>query len=247
MLFKHLFHFLIPLMFMSFADGDPIIPPATPPAVPPADPNTGVQALIQRHNNDLTAVINHLFNDNYQLREKNRGIKEQVKLLEGKVPAEGAVILGADEAKLLEAYKALGGPEDLNKFQGEFQTVKAELDTLKRESMLETAATAHGYKASVLKTLVKEAQVEMREVEKDGQKKPAAFVLNGDQAINLDDYVSKNFADFLPALRLEASPPGTQFIPQGTGGQNPKGDVVSNFVKKAQETRDSQTNPLVKK
>ncbi len=220
----------------------------TPPATPPPGPEAGVQALIQRHNNDLTAVINHLFNDNYQLRDKNRGLKEQVKQLEGKVPAEGAVILGAAEAKLLAAYQALGAPDDLKRFQGELQTAQTELAALKRESLLETAATAHGYKASVLKALVKEAQVEMREVEKDGQKKPAAFVTGSDgQALNLDEYVSRNFADFLPALRLEAGPPGTRFIPQGTGGQSLRGDVVSDFIKKAQEARDSQTNPLVKK
>jgi hypothetical protein len=228
-------------------------PPAPAPAPAPAgDPQAGVQALIARHNNDLTAVIHHLFNDNYSLRDKNRGLREQVKELESKAPKEDAVVLSADEARLLESYKALGTPEEIKKAQGELETARTEAVTLRRDRVIAEAAKAHQFKDGVLKKLVENDKltIEMRETEKDGQKKPVAFVIPGDAAngavVALDEFAAKHWTDFLPSLRVEAEQGGTRFVQQNPGNGAATGDIVSKFIEDSQKARDSQPNPLKK-
>jgi hypothetical protein len=242
--------------FVALYDADPA-PPAPPPAPAPApappapppapDPAAGVQALIARHNNDLMRVIDHLYGDNFSLREKNRTLKDQVKDLEGKVPGQGSVVLGSDDAKALEAYKALGDLETLKTALGERDKFKGELGVLQREGVLRDVAEAAGFKLPVLKTLAgDDLSFEIKEVEKDGKKARTAFVKNGDGEKDIAEYAKEKWADFLPSLQAQPpAPAGTPYPNQTSGGPPPKSDVLSDFKKSSQDRRQAAPNPLV--
>lgn len=248
-----LFWFLIPLLAL-YDNDPPTMPPAPPPPAPPnlpptppADPAAGVQALIARHNNDLMRVIDHLYSDNYNLREKNRTLKEQVKDLEGKTPKDGGVILSKAEADLLESYKAVGDVETVKTALGERDQLKGELGVLRKDGVLRDVAEAAGFKLPVLKTLAGDLQFEIKEIDQDGKKVRTAFVKNGDGEKPVADYAKEKWADFLPALT--AQPPqsgGTPFPSQSAGGPPSASSVLADFKKKSQEQRAAQPNPLAK-
>lgn len=236
--------------FVALYDDPPPAPPpapAVPPPTPPADPAAGVQALIARHNNDLMRVIDHLYGDNFSLREKNRTLKEQVKDLEGKTPKDGTVILSKAEADLLESYKALGEPDTLKTALSERDQVKGELGTLRKESVLRDVAEAAGFKLPVLKTLAGDLDFEIKEVEKDGKKVRTPFVKNGDSEKPLSDYAKEQWTDFLPALQAQpGQPAGTPYPTQSAGGPTPPPGVLADFKQKSQAARAAAPNPLMK-
>lgn len=72
---------------------------STPETYP--NPAAGFQALLDAHKQDALGVASKLFDDNYQLREKNRELRKQV-------PAKGAVILSGGDAQAWESFKATG-------------------------------------------------------------------------------------------------------------------------------------------
>jgi hypothetical protein len=198
-------------------------------------------------------VIDHLYSDNFSTREKNRQLKEQVKDLEGKIPAQGTVIFSAADAKLLETYRALGDPETLKTALGERDQVKGELGALRKDGILRDVAEASGFKFGVLKTLSEnkalngegELQFEIREVEEGGQKKKVALVKNGSaEAKPLGDYAKEKWVDFLPSLQTQPPPAGTPYPNQSAGSPPPPSNVLADFKKRSQEARASAPNPL---
>jgi hypothetical protein len=222
-----------------------------------------VQALIARHNNDLMRVIDHLYGDNFSLREKNRTLKEQVKDLGEKAPKDGAVVLTKAEADLLESYKALGDIETLKTAQSERDQFKGELGALRKDGILRDVAEVSSFKFPVLKTLSEnkalngetELEFEIKEVEKDGQRKKVAFVKNGPstgsgqasgEAKPLADYATEKWADFLPSLQAQPQPQtnGVPYPSQTTGGPPAPSNVLADFKKQSQEARAAQPNPL---
>lgn len=250
-LFTRLFWFLIPLVSLSLDDLSTTPPP--PPPAPTPDANAGIQALIARHNNDLMRVIDHLYGDNFGLREKNRELKAKNQELEGKVPGQGAVVLSADEAKLLETYKALGELELLKTALNERDQVKGELGVLRRDGILRDVAEAGGFKFGVLRTLSGntalnggDLEFEIREVEDGGQKKRVPYVKNGTgEAKPLADYAKTAWADFLPALSQQPQQSaGTPYPAQNAGSPPPQANVLTNFKKESQEARAAAPNPL---
>lgn len=177
------------------------------------DPQAGFQALLAKHQSDALAVAAMLYQENYQARERARQLKDELDALRGKVPGEGMVIMPAADADALQAYRAIGKPEDLGKLQGE-------LTGLRRDAVLENAARAHGYKIGVLKRLAGDAQIEVRETEQNGKRAPVAYVKDGDgKELPLPDYAKAQWPDFLPAL-AEGATQTAQPLP-GNGG-NPK-------------------------
>ena len=72
--------------------------PDEPNNVP--DPAHAFQGLLAKHNNDATAVAAKLFDENFQLRTKNRELSD-------KLPKDGSTVLTADEAKAWIAKGAL--------------------------------------------------------------------------------------------------------------------------------------------
>lgn len=205
----------------------------------------GLQNLLTRHNNDAMAVVSVLYHDNYQLRDDNR-------ILKGKVPADGALILTGDDAKAWADYQQLGKPDDLRKTISDKDKLQGELGTLQRDGVLRDVAEAAGYKFTVLKDLDSKAKLSyaVKEIEQDGKKVKAVSVTpEGGQEQALEAYATATWADYLPALRTTAqAAPGTRYPAQNAGGKPPggKSDPVEDFLQRQEASRAAVKNPLIK-
>lgn len=211
--------------------------------------STEIEATVERLLNskgDRQAVA-ELLKDNFKQRDEIRGYLAQIDEVKSKVPAEGTMVLTAEQAKDWTAYQELGKPEDLKAKVEKVSTLEADLAKRDREAAIASAAEAAGYKASVLAKLpgTEALKFELREEEVDGEKKKIAYVTgSGDGATpqKLSDYAEREWADFVPALTAEAaaSTPatagsGTPFRGQSGQAKPPKGtqpkQVVENRLK----------------
>src|SRR5690348_6795389 len=105
-----------------------------------ADPTQAFQNRLNKLNGDAMAFATQLFDENYRLREDKRQLNEQLTTAQGKVPADGALVLTGDEAKAFEAYKALGTPKELKDRIDAYPTLEDENKGLKlRDSLREVA------------------------------------------------------------------------------------------------------------
>jgi hypothetical protein len=198
------------------------------------DPTEGFKTLLAKHNSDAMAVAAMLYQDNYQAREKARQLQADNEAMKAKIPAEGSAVIPGDKAKLLELYEKLGKPEDLGQLQGE-------LAAMRKAQIVAQAAAAHGFKSKVLGDLAAKATIEMREVEKDGKKQSAAFVLEeGGKATPLPEYAADHWADYLPAL-ADAHP--ERKIQPGNGG-DPKPANMAGMGKADNEARESYARTI---
>jgi hypothetical protein len=177
----------------------------------------------------LAEQLEKAYGENYSLREKNRGLGDQVKALEGNQKPEGAVILTGDEATAYEAYKGLGKPDEIKTALDERQALSAEVATAKRDGTLRDAAGAAGFKFAVLKDRAGELPIEIREVEVQGKKVNRAFIKpEGGQEAELTAYAEQHWGDYLPALKATE---------QGQGQRS------SGVTYPAQQSSGSQGNP----
>lgn len=209
------------------------------------------EKLVERKGGDASAVAMMLFTENKQYRDT-------INDLRGKVPPEGAVILNADEAKDWQAYRELGAVTDVKQGLEQRTQLQGQLDEAKRGETLRTVAEAAGYKPSVLAQLDRIAKAEgkalafdVREQTVDGKQVQVPFVKDGDKESALAEYAATQWADFLPALTVQAQQQqqtGTRFPPQhpgGNGGGKPK-DLVDKFVAEQNEKASAVKNPLLK-
>lgn len=215
------------------------------------------QKALDKRNNDGVALARELYDDNYNLRKKNRELSDEATQLRGKVPAEGAVMLSADEATAWQAYKALGTHEEVKTAIEQRTQLQGQLDALQREAALRDAAAAAGYKFSVLQDRDKVARIDgkelsyaVKEVEKDGTKSRVAFVKDGDTEKPLTEYAQEQWGEFLPSLQAQGSQQqnGTPFPSQhsGTGGNPKPPNLVAQFQQEQAEKAKAVKNPLLK-
>ena len=213
------------------------------PATPPADDRQNLQGLLQRHNNDAMAVIATLLSENHGLRDERRTLR-------GQIPAQGAVVLTAEQATAWQSYQQLGALDALQQQLQGAQTAQTELASLKRSALIRDAAEVAGYKASVLGKLpgADKLDFQIREVEQDGKKAKSVVVKDGDKETPLDAYAKTNWSDFLPALQAaqQSGQQGTTFVRQDAGGAAPA-SALDAYAKRFQEQRDGQPNPLAPK
>jgi hypothetical protein len=209
-----------------------------------ANVNNSFQRRLERFNNDAMLMANELYRENYRERESNRRLREQVTELQGRIPADGAHVLTPEDAKLWAEYKALGVPTDVKQRIEQGQTAITERDSLSRDKTIREAADATGYKPSVLTTLAEKDKLAVSVRETNGTRE-AVVTIEGQPPILLTAYAEQYWSDFLPALQsTQQQASGTKMIPQTGGGKKQELDMVSAFIKQAQEQRDSAPNPL---
>jgi hypothetical protein len=212
-----------------------------------ADDRQNLQGLLQRHNNDAMAVIATLLTENHGLRDERRTLR-------GQLPAQGAVVLSAEDAVRWQTYQQLGAVDALTQQLQGAQTAQTELASLRRESLLGKVQEVSGYKASVLGKLpgADKLDFQIREVEQDGKKEQTVVVKEsgtagsgGDKETPLADYAKTHWADFLPALQATQAQQsaGTTFVRQDASGTAPAG-ALDAYAKRFQEQRDAAPNPL---
>lgn len=157
----------------------------------------------------------------YRLRTQKRTLTDERDTLRKQLPADGAVVVSAADAALLDSYQALGAPDAVKAMLDAAQTANAKLASLEREARTRAAADAVGYKPGVLATLAGELEL----ATKAGKDGPQAFVVADGTETPLEDYAAAHWADFLPALRpssAPAAPPIAPDIDAGGRGGNPK-------------------------
>lgn len=207
------------------------------------DDRQNLQGLLQRHNNDAMAVVATLLSENHSLRDERRSLR-------GQLPAQGAVVLTAEQATQWQAYQQLGGVETLQTALTERGTLQTQVAGFQREKQLGEVAGVAGYKASVLGQLPGADKLEFSigEVEKDGKKNKVVTVKDGDKQTPIADYAQSHWADFLPALQAtthqQQQPSGTGWPRQDAGTSPAPGSALDAYAKKLQEQRDSVPNPL---
>jgi hypothetical protein len=158
-----------------------------------------LQKALAKHQGDAMALATFLFSDNYDLREKNRKLKEQI-------PAEGQMVISKSESEKLETYKALGKPDELKTRLEAHATMETENAELKRDGQLRDVAQEAGWKVSVLKDRDKAtgSKLEYFFKEEGEQKKKVPYVKTEQGEVSLEKYATENWADYLPALKAES-------------------------------------------
>lgn len=214
--------------------------------------------LLEKHNNDAAHVAGKLFDENYQYREKIRQLERQVAETQGKLPADGTLVLSAEDSKRWQAYQTLGEPDAVKQGLDERTKLQGDLAVKERESLLRSVADVTKWKPTVLSNLDRIAKAEgkelefiVREVTVDGKPVKAAFVKEGDKETPAIDYATSAWADFLPALTtVQADPPpaGTRHVTQHHGSSTQGApDLVTEYLQRQEKARAAEVNPLLPK
>lgn len=214
-----------------------------PPTLP-ADVVKSLENLIARSGgSDAASVL--LFNDNKGLRAEIRQLKEQL-------PAEGAVVLGKEDAALFDAYKELGKPEEVKTRLDEGETAKAEAAKAAREKQIARGAEVLKLQNNaLLQKLLEDVELD---VQGEGDKQ-AVSVKVGDKTYSFDDFAKTRpeLEAALPALQANGNQNNTQnhsnrgaFLKQGVNGgaaQN-KYERIRSEVKEKQEGERREASDL---
>lgn len=203
-------------------DGTPAPAPTPTPGADDFDVKAAVQGLLAKHG-DAERAMGYLLRDNQGYRRRNADLK-------AKVPPEGAVVLGGDDARAWEEYKALGKAGDLKQALLERDRVKADLDGLRRAEVHTQAAEIYGYEPKVLGRLIEQDKLTLEVKDEQVKGKPARVALvkhrddqGKDVTSKLPDYAARAWPEFLAALTHKASgpPPGTPLRAPAAGPPPP--------------------------
>jgi hypothetical protein len=174
--------------------------PDTLPDNPKGTPDLtrAIESLLSKYGPD--GAVGKVIIEAHDLRKK-------VAALKSRVPKEGAVILEGDDARRWSSYVALGEPDALRAGLAERDTFKAEAEGHRKAKLLAAAAGLYAYEPSVLETLAKDLEVEIREDRgQDGKPVKVAIVKGeGDKTTPLNEYAEAHWQAFLPALKAEAA------------------------------------------
>jgi hypothetical protein len=181
----------------------------------PVDLVKAVEAVLAKHGNDNAAALRALL-------------------------AEGSVVLTADEAKALSAYRALGNPDDLVKAVKERDTYKGEVETTARQKLHGHAAELTQFKPAVLTKLADQDKVEIVIEDsaakgKDGKPvKVASVKLADGKTKPLADFSAETWGEFLPSLKAEpAKPPYGGSPSPAAGTREPKPAIKPDAVRRS--------------
>lgn len=229
---------------------------AQPATLSPADIESMVQRFLAKGNTEQQVGV--LMSENFQYREKNRLLTEQITQLQAKVPAEGSLVLTGEDLKLHNDLIALKlKPDEITALQTELTNVKGEVETAKRKEAITAAAAAENYDATVLATLIGDKTLVVKPVDEevDGEKKKVdrAFIVTVDPTSKvqteerLSEHVTKHHEKFLPSLTAETEDAGggggTPFPRQraSTGGGKPaKSDASQAYIAGRYKTQPAQ-------
>lgn len=179
-----------------------------------------LQKLLDKNNGDAQRTLGILFSENFDLREKNRKLKEQV-------PADGSVVLKKEDADRLTAFDALGlKPEDAKKKIDGAAEVEKERDRLQRETSLREVADA-GYSFDALRdfdALEPGLEYVVKDETKDGKTVKSVAVKVDGKERPLDEYAAEKRPAQAKILRESGQTGGKSYVNQDAGGRAPAGN-----------------------
>lgn len=175
-------------------------------------------ALIARNGGSPESVVGILMGETFTLREANRRLAADLEAAKKRTPAEGSVVLGADDAAAWAAYQAFGKPDKVKALLEQHGQFQGELTTLRRDVLIRDVADATGAKYSVLRTL---DRPELAYEIKDDNGKKTVMIKNGDgDATEFSVYANAQWADFLSSLMATTrGVQGTPFVRQDGGNK----------------------------
>jgi hypothetical protein len=111
----------------------------------PRRPIRDTAVTVAKYNSDLNQMANRigtLEDDNFDVREKNRLLKLDIKDLEKELPEEGGRVLTKAEAADYDAYVALGKPKDLEGLKQKNEDLEKNQLEIERDKTLTQVANA---------------------------------------------------------------------------------------------------------
>lgn len=227
--------------------------PATPPG---GGSQPDFETILKRTEGGAIALAHQLFTETSTLRTQKAALETEIGQIKAKLPAEGAVVLTADEATLWGTIKGLNlKPEEIKQRLEGSSTAETELKKLKRRELLREASESPSddpavrFKASVLESVIGDQEIVWQDVTKDEQTRKVAHVKvkegETEKLVTLDDYVKKHKADFVPALQAEQQEQGTRYPRQPVGGTPPGKDPVQERLNQRAKDRETRPNPLM--
>ena len=205
----------------------------TPNPTPAPNPAEGFQRLLDKHDKDAMKLASQLFDENYQLREKNREIK-------AKLPKEGSVVLSAEDAAEYNEFKKLEKKaadiaKDLSRV-AELETQNRELSGMETlREIADLGLDGSKLKLSVLKDQMgrfPEAAIIIKdEKDKDGNAVRVAYIKPTKDAAEVvfTSFANEKLADYLPSLKVSAEASPTTPITGNGKGPNPQGGPTGFF------------------
>lgn len=208
------------------------------------DPTQAFQSRLAKMNGDAMAFATTLFDENFQHRQK-------IRELEGKVPADGSVVLSKADATRWEEFKALGKkPDELKQALKSSEDLTGEIATLKRKDVLRDVAEV-GFadsklKLSVLEDLDGKAEgIEYKikeEKDKAGNTRKVVYVVSEGKESPLETFAAEKWADYVPALKLEQGQTTTKT--GMTGDPAPRGNQTTlERIRNQEKERQAKAQP----
>lgn len=213
----------------------------------------------------VNAASRYMWSELYQVRKKNRELRESLEAFERRVPQNSLVLIGDDVTAFNRLKQRAGGTiAKLEEMLTRLASLE-EAETNRAQSQVRAdAAKSVGFNAAALadRLHVTGLQLEVREdTQQDGSKKKVAYVRKDDKAAwePLSVVAARDWKDHLPVLRAAASQSGddshddssgtgeeyVDFVETGAqGGKATGGSAVDNFIKRRDETNTKRPNPL---
>jgi hypothetical protein len=193
-----------------------------PPAQQPF--SSAVAKALAVTGNDPAKALEHVIRSGNALYKRFADLEAELARIRGQVPAEGSLVLSADQAKTWKAIEALNlNPEQITAAVSKLPELEKRVAEHDRAELVRKAAGLVGWKEEVLNDLVaaKALKIELKEVEKDGKKVQQAVVTQeGAEPTELSAYGDSHLAAYLPALKNDATeqpprqPSGGHVFPQ---------------------------------
>lgn len=186
-------------------------------------PTDAVMRLIARAGGNGEDAVTMVLRDNAELREKNRELRNNLQDVQRSVPAQGAVVLTADEAKLHAALKAAGITTEtqFTERMTAAQQSAAENASIKAEQRARQAAPLAGYDPDAFVEVARDKNLTVEiasETAKDAKgadttvKVPYVVPVGADgkpgAKVKLTDYVSQHLKVYEPSLKATSQQTG---------------------------------------
>lgn len=205
--------------------------------------------MLDRYGRDalkLAEKLAEVQSDNYSLREKNRTLRQELKDTAAKAAPDGAVLMTAEDAAALGAYRALGTPDALKGAQAAATEAQDKLAGLQRDATLRDVRDVTGYDLDILRDIGgAEWQYSIKDEGTEAEPQRVVYVKDGDTEQRIDQH--PKVQRVLPALKpAAASQPAAQPYPrQSAGGRAP--DMAQQFLDQKQARNAALPNPLAPK
>lgn len=177
---------------------------------------TEIQAMVAKlvQDGQAQAKLQELFQDNFDLRGKNKDLTTRAETAESKLPKDGDLVLTGEDVALFNEAKATGkNAKQLKEVIKEHGDLSAKVTTLERKTKIHEISEAEGWKPAVVERLttgmdllgVEEVQEEVDDKDAEGGKKKVTvkrgFInVKGEGGTVTKKKLSEELADFMPSL-----------------------------------------------